>query len=258
MKLRDTVLAVAILLPGAAMATEVTVYGDESYPPYSFKEKGKMTGIYTVILEKIFSKMPDYTVTIKSLPWKRGLKQIESGDIFALYPPYERRKERPYMEYDMPILDEELVVFCQNKVLTSPRPNWPDDYFGLTIGNNAGFAAGGEAFWAAVKAGKIKVQETKGTPANLKKLIGGRVDCYMNDGLSIQWELKQLQAKGAYDGSSLSKGTTISAEQGYLGFATDGSKFPYKDSFKQEYLKQLKTMKESGELQQIVDQYLSN
>ena len=52
--------------------------------------------------------MPDYNVTIKGVPWKRGLLQIEGGKNFALYPPYKRPKQRPYMEYDMSILDEKL------------------------------------------------------------------------------------------------------------------------------------------------------
>ena len=74
---------------------------------------------------------------------------------------------------------------------------------GLTIGNNSGFSAGGDEFKAAVKAGKIKLSETKGTPKNLLKLIAGRVDCYMNDALSIQWELKKLQKEGKYNGSTI-------------------------------------------------------
>lgn len=237
-------------------ATPVKIYGDDSYPPYSFVEKGKLTGIYTVILERAFAQMPGYQVALKPWPWKRGLKAIENGDIFALYPPYNRPKQRPFMEYDTAIVDEELVVFCNKQVLSQARPNWPDDYFGLTIGNNAGFSAGGDAFWAAVKTKKIKVQEAKGTPKNLLKLIAGRIDCYMNDGLSIQWELKKLQSQGKYDGSSLVKGATISAEQGFLGFATNGAKFTYKDDFKQQYLTVLKQMKESGEIDTIITDFL--
>jgi len=236
--------------------TNVEIYGDNTYPPYSFKESGRMTGIYTIILESIFDKMPDYNVKLMGLPWKRGLSNVQNGEIFALYPPYERQKERPYMDYDMPILNEELVLFCSIDILRKPRPNWPEDYFGLSIGNNAGFAAGGEAFWTAVKAGNISVQEAKGTPQNLLKLIAGRVDCYMNDKLSIKWELKKLVNEGRYDGVSLAQGVTISAEQGFLGFAADGSRFPFKNDFKKQYLEVLTKMKKSGEIQKIIDEFI--
>ncbi|CAM2914518.1 ABC transporter substrate-binding protein [Vibrio ordalii] len=241
---------------GASATTNVTIYGDDSYPPYSYSESGRITGIYTVILERIFSKMPAYNVTIKEIPWKRGLSEIENRKIFALYPPYKRIEQRPYMEYELPILDEKLVVVCTKSVLSTPRPNWPEDYMGLTIGNNLGFAAGGDEFRAAVAAGKIVLSETKGTPNNLLKLIAGRVDCYMNDALSIRWELSKLQKEGKYDGQSVMEGATISSEQGFLGFVTDGGQFPYKDDFKATYHKILSEMKESGELEQVVSSFL--
>ena len=101
--------------------TKVEIYADDAYPPYAYVEDGKLTGIYTVVLKKIFQKMPDYNVEFKAIPWKRGLSLIEQGDIFALYPPYERPKERPYMQYDMAILDEALVVYCRNELLENPR-----------------------------------------------------------------------------------------------------------------------------------------
>ncbi|NOH71328.1 ABC transporter substrate-binding protein [Vibrio pectenicida] len=236
--------------------TNVVIYGDDSYPPYSYVDSGRMTGIYTVVLERIFSKMPEYNVTIKGVPWKRGLLEIEGGKSFALYPPYKRPEQRPYMEYDMSILDEKLVVVCQKSVLSSPKPNWPGDYMGLTIGNNSGFSAGGDEFRAAVKSGKIKLSETKGTPKNLLKLIAGRVDCYMNDALSIQWELKKLQKEGKYNGQSLVEGATISSEQGFLGIATKAGKFPFKDDFKSQYHKILSEMKASGEVDQIIQKFV--
>ena len=236
--------------------TKVTIYGDESYPPYSFIDSGRLTGVYAVILEKIFAQMPEYEVVLKGMEWKRGLAQIQRGYIFALFPPY-KRAERPFMEFDLPILDEELVVFCRKDALSKPRPNWPEDYYGLTIGNNTGFSVGGSQFWEAVKDGEIKVEETKGTPRSLLRLINGQVDCYMNDALSIKWELKKFVKEGRYDGESIIQSAKISSEQGYLGFATGGSRYPFKRDFKTKYLAILKKMKESGEINAIVKRFLN-
>ncbi|NRD74350.1 transporter substrate-binding domain-containing protein [Shewanella sp. VB17] len=236
--------------------TKVTIYGDDDYPPYSYAENGEMTGIYTMILQSVAKKMPDYNIVIKNTPWKRGLAEIEKGKMFALYPPYNRPTERPYMEYETAILDEELSLFCSDKITQEKRAKWPEDYYGLSIGNNAGFSPGGEAFLSAVKAGKITLKEVKGTSKNLQKLISGRIDCYLNDGLSIEWELKQLQKSGKYSGTGVSKALVISAEQGYLGFVTDGSKFAFKDDFKQQYNAVLSQMKDSGEVKKIVEEFL--
>lgn len=88
------------------------------------------------------------------------------------------------------------------------------------------------------------------------KLIAGRVDCYMNDGLSIQWELKKLEKKGKYDGKSIVKGAVISAEQGFLGFTGNAEGFPFKDDFKAQYLSILREMKENGEVKAIAEAFV--
>lgn len=259
MKANTTIILTALCFATPALSsTDVIIYGDDAYPPYAFTEGGEMAGIYTEVLTEIFTKMPDYSISLEGTPWQRGLAQIERGQIFALYPPYARPQQRPFMEYNLPILDEKLVVVCQADVLSSPRPQWPDDYTGLIIGNNSGFAAGGDAFKAAVAAGEIKLDETKGTENNLLKLIAGRTDCYMNDGLSIQWELKKLENAGQYDGVSIVEGATISQEQGYLGFVTDGSNFAFKDDFKNQYLTILQELKDTGEIDKIVQEYIAS
>ncbi|MEH6628467.1 MAG: hypothetical protein V7739_18670 [Motiliproteus sp.] len=94
------------------------------------------------------------------------------------------------------------------------------------------------------------------TKANLLKLIDKKIDCYMNDGLSIEWELKHLAKKGEYDGSSVVRGATISAESGFLGFAASADAFPYKEDFKQPYLKALRELKASGKVEKIIRQYM--
>ncbi|MGC9404350.1 substrate-binding periplasmic protein [Vibrio genomosp. F10 str. 9ZC157] len=235
---------------------EVVVYGDDSYPPYSYTEDGQMKGIYTEILSRAFSRMPDYKVTLQGRPWKRGLLEISHGKIFALYPPYKREIQRPYMEYDFPILNETLIVICGEKVLSSPKPTWPNDYLGLTIGSNIGFSSGGAEYRKLVEAEMIQSDAVSGTSSNLLKLIAGRIDCYMNDELSIQWELKQLQKVGKYQGKGLKVGTTISSEHGYLGFSANGENFPFKAHFKSQYQQALSELKKSGEIQRIVEDFV--
>jgi len=249
------IIYVLIFSQTLSAQTKVIIYGDDSYPPYSFLDSDRLTGIYTIILERVFDQMPDYEVELRGDDWKRSLAQIQRGFIFALYPPY-KRANRPYMEFEVPILDEELVVYCRKEVLESARPNWPEDYYGLTIGNNTGFSVGGPQFWTAVKNGKIKVEETKGTPRSLLRLINGQVDCYMNDKISIQWELKKLIKEGRYDDDSLKQSAIISQEQGFLGFSTRGARYPFKNDFKKQYSNILEKMKKSGEIDAIVERFL--
>jgi len=244
-----------------AAATPVTIYADNSYPPYAYQEGGEVKGLYTLILERAFSRMPDYQIDIQAVPWKRGLKLLESGRGFALYPPYLHLQERPYIwPYSLPIIDERVVLYCRQQVMNdSERRRWPEDYFGLTIGINAGFQLGGELFWQAVQEQKITTLEAKSNRASLMILGVGRSDCYMNDQLSIQLELARLKEEGVYlEGkhASLVEGAIITQEQGFLGYTDhDDGRFPFKTDFHKQLDAQLYQMRRSGELQQIIDSY---
>lgn len=80
--LRILLISIVIgVLPITTYAeVSVKIYGDDSYAPYSFLENGKVTGIYSVVLQKIFEQMPGYTVDLAALPWKRGLRLVENGE----------------------------------------------------------------------------------------------------------------------------------------------------------------------------------
>lgn len=253
------------LLLGAAAASQaaepvnVVVYSDDAYPPYSYAEKGQARGIYAEIFRKAFAQMPEYHVEIKPVPWKRGLKMLESGEGFALFPPYFRPQERPYMKYSTPVLSESVAVFCGAAIAERvERKRWPEDFYGLRFGINAGFSLGGDSFYQAVKNGQIILDQASGNHVNLEKLILQRIDCYMNDRFSILWEWRHMNAEGMNrDGTKIIETAVVSAEQGYLGYTDrDEGRFPYKNDFIVELNKVLESMRRTGEIQRITDRIL--
>lgn len=246
-------------------ATAVTIYADDSYPPYSYLEDGEVKGVYYEVLKTAFSRMPEYKVTVRAIPWKRGLQLLERGSAFALYPPYYHYSSRPYIwPYSLPIIDEKVVVYCHRDILKNQqRKIWPEDYYGLTIGINAGFHLGGKKFWSAVETDKINVMEVRGNREGLLTLTRKRIDCYMNDRLSIVIELKLLKASGEYwqggTSAELIEGATVTLEQGFLGYTDrDRGEFHFKAHFQRQLDTQIYNMRRSGELQSIVDNYILN
>lgn len=242
---------------------EVTIYADANYPPYSYFEEGELKGIYTRIIKVAVSRMKGYKVNLVAVPWKRGLRLIENGEGFAIYPPYFHVEKRPYIwPYSMPILDERVIVMCREELFfRALRLNWPEDYYGLVIGINAGFHLGGDAFWQAVKEGEISVSEVKGNRENILQLGLKRIDCYLNDRISILWELKQLKLNGEYDEAGkhvvLMEGATVSIEQGFVGFTDmDKGKYPFKEDFKKQLDVVIYNMRRTGEMQKIVNDFL--
>jgi len=238
------------LLLVSHISMALTIVGDDAYPPYSFKEAGKVTGIYSDIINKALIIMKDNS-KLTAMPWKRGLSGLKLKTLDALYPPYYRPEQRPYMSYSTDILDETLVIVC-NKKIADKLDHFPASYQGISLGQNAGFASG-KVVDDAVKSNIIKIYEAKGMAANLKKLIKKRVDCYVNDRLSILYELKKMEGKGEYDGKSIVETHILGVEKGYLAVNKESSSKI--KSFLQDFNKTIEVMKESGEIKQIISKY---
>ena len=246
-------------LQAAAPVTEVLVYADESYPPYSYLEHGQLKGVYPEIFRRVFSQMPAYSVKILPVAWKRGLLLLEHGQGFALFPPYKRLEERPYMSYSIPVLVEETAVFCLTEVAAGrKRQQWPDDYDGLRIATNLGFATGGVQFEQMVSRGLITKDEGPGNRSNILKLLNRRVDCYINDRLSVMWEMGRLYAEfpALRSAPVVTEMLTIRQEGGYLGYTNlNASQFPFKQDFVMQVNRLIKAMQDQGEIAEIMARY---
>ena len=95
----------------------IELYGDNNYPPYSYVgEDNKLVGIYPSILREAVKEITGYKVTLKAVPWKRGLRMLKKNKIQGLFPPYFRVEQRPFMwPYSLAILEEEAVVVCRKE-----------------------------------------------------------------------------------------------------------------------------------------------
>ncbi len=236
---------------------EVTLYGDDDYRPYSYVESGVQKGIYSDILRKVDGEIPGYQLVLKALPWKRGLRMLKRGDIAFLYPPYKRLKERAYMNYSRPILQEVLSVFCRKDTLLTSASIFPEDFKGLSVGKSLGFSIGHKVN-EAEGLGLINLTSAKGTMTNLQKLLHKELHCYVNDRLSILYELESLQKKGLYDGVSIIETVTLSSEYGHIGITKETASFPYIKDFMKQFNLAIKRLEKKGEIKNIVERYMKN
>ncbi|MFL6658175.1 MAG: transporter substrate-binding domain-containing protein, partial [Massilia sp.] len=139
---------VGVCLTASAGDIPVTVYADAGYQPYSYADKdGAPAGLYHEIVKVAFARMKGYHIDIKPIPWKRGMAMIKNGSAFALYPPYMNLKEEPFTwPYSLPLFDEIVVAVCTREVAARVGRHWPEDFYGLRIGNNSGFLVGGDKY----------------------------------------------------------------------------------------------------------------
>lgn len=247
-KLIFTVMSLIFLLfsTSASAAQKVTVYGDVSYPPYSYLDATKQpTGIYVEILSEVFAKMPEYEVTIKLVPWKNGLNKVETGRGLAMFAPYYNEERSAWMDLSEPILPEIIVVYGTEEKLQG-KSKWPEDFYGSTIGLNSGFSPlsmGGKVLDEAFKSGKLTLDDGgKSNEISLKKLEAGRLDFYLND------RLIDISSTPTVKRSNI----VVSENYGYVGFTRKADDFPYLIDFKSKFDKIIKEMKKSGAIDAIV------
>jgi len=225
---------------------KVEVYGDDNYRPYSYIENGKPQGIYVDVLKLAFSRMPDYQVTIKMLPWKRGIKYIKEGKGFALFPPYYTEKRDSWMLFSETILKEQVVVFGLPEALLG-RTKWPEDYYGTKIGLTRGYnpySMGGFEFGEAVRLGHITIEEATNSDSNLRKLVRGRIDFYIND---------QMIDTRPYP--SVRRGIVANTNYGYLGFTKQEQNYPHLKHFKRQFDAVIRQMKSEGIIDLIIEHH---
>ncbi|MDP3815794.1 ABC transporter substrate-binding protein [Pseudomonas sp.] len=248
--------------PLAEADTQVTLLVDDSYPPYTYQRNGEAAGIYVDILRAAEPLLHGYRLRLRPLPWRRALAEIEAGRELAVVPPYYRPQERPWIApYSVPMLEERLAVFCRQDIFKdNPRLRWPEDYRGLRFGNNMGFLPGGQPFWSAVQLGLIHVEEAPGNRANLLKLVHQRIDCYLNDRLSVLSELAGMRDDGLYEPSKhglIAEGPSVSVENGHVGFSNrTAERFPFKQDFADQLDSALIQLRQSGEIERIVQRYI--
>ena len=112
-----------------------------------------------------------------------------------------------------------------------------------------------------MKAKKIRIEDAKGNEQNLMKLALKRIDCYINDRLSILYELKQMKKKGIYkEGgkhAKIQEGATVTFEAGFVGYTdNDKGKFKYKRDFSQKFDYVIYNMQRKGRINQIANDFV--
>lgn len=260
----------------------VKILFDESYPPYAFKIRSpglkgneKAGGFYSAIIRKVFEdpSLKDYKLVLTSAPWKAGLTKMKKGKEIGLYPPYHRPVERPYMNpYSAAILDEQVVLMCRKEIADKMRgKKWPEDFISnkIKVARNRGFSytALGKPAIDAIESKKWKLVEGSSTKASFMMMAKGRADCYFNDGLSIRSEAKKLKDSGVYQPGGkhqefeqttfVKEGKEqnfLKKETGHIGWSKS-YKADYKDDLVMKVDAVIKKMRESGEIQKIIESF---
>lgn len=215
---------------------------DENYPPYSYLEGEKIKGIYPDILSIVDKNLKEFKIILKPVPWNRALKMIELGQADYITDVWYRPNDRPYLNYSVPIIDEEIVIVSKN----GDGKKWPNDFKGKIIGINRGFAV-----FSSEEKKLIKVEEANFTEDNIKKILSGRIDFFASDKNSLYWDLETIENKNIIDLFDIKVNLVFKKEYGYVGFRKN-STWKHKAKFEKEFNEEVTKLKNNGVIDNIL------
>lgn len=226
--------------------TNVLIYADAGYPPYSYIQNGKPAGIYYDVISAVLSRFDSkYSIQIKPLEWNQAIEAVKNGEAFAVYPPYRRNEGRPWMEYSLPIFTEDLAVFCN-----SSRKKWPDEYSNSKLAINYGFIYPPFVTKLFQKY-HMRVFALKDNAQALEYYHKKKVDCYLNDMIAVLYTNKNL--KYPY----IHKSALLYNEKAYLGYSKDfKEQFDFTSDFINQFNTNLLKIKKEHVIDKIIDTYI--
>jgi polar amino acid transport system substrate-binding protein len=238
----------------------VRILADDSYPPYSYVEKGELKGVYIDIIRASAKLMSDkYLIRIVAVPWKRALVEVKEGREFAILPPYKHIEERSYIwPYSRPIMTENIIAFCHNNINLQKYLKQPSKQIipPLSIGINAGYLILNETLQQAKKNNNIVIQENKSTSANIMKLYTRRIGCYLNDKFSTQWELSKMMKKTKINFNNIQEALLVMSQTAHIGYTDNKShQYHFKNDFVSRMDKALSEIISSDKYQEIINRY---
>lgn len=177
--MKTLLLCLIILLSINCFSSEIIKFSEDPWPPYTLGRSGEEpSGGVAVDFVKEISRRVGFIADIKLFPWKRCLKQMESGhrDGILLLTKSSEREE--YMVFSEKIMDDRDLIWYSKKRFNNF--NWEkfEDLSGLVIGKTAGYNYG-EEFNAAVLKHKLNVQIATADLLNFRKLLKGRTDIFI-------------------------------------------------------------------------------
>lgn len=273
--IRAVLIGLIFICTAKTYATQnVEVYTYDTLPPYAYRDdQGKLTGLYIEIVTTAISRMPDYSLSFKVFPWARVKHYAKQGTAFAVLAPYfhahdwltETTPKKPYIwPYSLPLYTQEDVVICNDKVLDTPRKHFPEDYKRLSFVMWRGDGRADSAFNQLVKENKIQLTLVNSIKESVALLHQGWHDCTITAKLPFYWYLAQFQKQPGplktLEKVVLKQTSVVSRNEGYLGYTDiDSNKnFPYKKDFSIKFDIEIYKMKQSGELNEIVNRFVNH
>lgn len=155
--------------PWACLARDV-VFAFEVYPPYEYREGGRLVGTDVNIIREVCRRL-DLRSVFRELPWSRALAEAKSGKVDAIFSLVKTAEREQFLFFPEEYLSFEQFIFLARRGDAISLAG-PPDFQGKRIGVCTGYSYD-PVFDAD---GSFEREESLNDEQQLRKLAGGRMD----------------------------------------------------------------------------------
>ncbi len=234
-----------------AQKPTLTVLSQSNFPPFSFEEKGVMTGIDIDVIHELGNRM-NFEIIMKYVPWKRLLKTLENGRTdagFALFYTEERAKFALYATLE-PIHYSSFFLFVKKG--SEFKFSRIQDLYNKKIGLQSSFSISDE-FDIAVKEKKFNIHNAYSNENNINLLLKGRVDAIIGHEIVTYYNAAKLDV---LEKISLLPIPVAKKRPAYLVLSKSSNKIKNKAELLDTINKIMSEIKQDGTYQKIVHKYI--
>lgn len=225
--------------------TEILVGIGTGYPPYYYKNNGKLTGICIEIVDHV-AQESGVTVSYKEFPWKRLLSSARKGHVDAVMPLFKTAEREQFLLFDGLGLAYETNYFFTSKENSIPYNGDITLLNQYKIGVVTDYSYG-DKFDTYPALNKIV---TRNDQHLLEMYAHNRFDIGIGNKYVTQFYANKL---GVADDIVYLE-PPITQNMLYLGFTQNGKKTELAKIFS----KNLSRLKKTGQYQDIINRYLNS
>jgi polar amino acid transport system substrate-binding protein len=220
------------------------IFVADEYPPYTYMENGRMTGIDVDIVSEICRRLR-VEATFEAMPWKRVLKTVKDGNAAGIPSIYHTEERTEFLHFSSePLYFAKTVIFARKD--NPVKISGIEDTKGKTVGIMADYSYG-SAFdeYAGMK--KITCYEIKILARILDK---GRINFAAADEMAYRFVSKNFGLR--YNFKAV---YTLTENPLYAGFSKKGLG-SRAEILAEEFGKIIRQMKAEGKIEKIMDKYI--
>lgn len=222
----------------------ILIVCDEAFAPFEFKENGELKGISVDLARETIRRM-GYNISVSSYSWPRAVEMVETGQAHGIISLYKSKEREKWALFPIEPIFVDKQYFYGVPGAEIRYDGTIDSLKNYTIGITRGYSYG-DAFDDAVNNNLLKTEAVDINPANIEKVMNGRIDAFIESEYITLYYLKQAGMGGELIELAFLRETEL-----YLGF----SKKKVDQDFVNHFDQVLGEMKKDGSYDEIVSSY---